>query len=321
MPMMSELSIAAGILLLWFGGEYFVRGSVGLARRLNLSELMIGLTLVGFGTSLPEMTTSISAALSGAPGLSVGNVVGSNIANILLILGVAALIHPVVCQPTAFYRDAVALTLATLAATALILFGHIGTLSGLLLFAGLAGYILLTFLQERSKDGPAGEMLAAESEAAGPVPDSLFLTLISIAGGLAGVVGGAWLLVEGATALALSWGVSKTFIGLTIVAVGTSLPELVITAVASLKKQSDVALGNIIGSNMFNLLGILGVTALVTPIDVPPDLLTLDLAVMVGATAILIITAATSFKVVRWEACILLGGYIAYNIVRAQIAI
>ncbi|MDX1383936.1 MAG: calcium/sodium antiporter [Thermoanaerobaculia bacterium] len=319
--MTAEASMVGGVLLLWLGGEYFVRGSVGLARRLGVSELMIGLTLVGFGTSLPELTTSVTAALSGAPGLTVGNVVGSNIANVLLILGLAALIRPVTSRRGAFATDAAALAVATLVAGAFILSRRITAIEGLILIAGLATFVVVVYRRERRHPGPEAIVLEGEAAAAEPVPKSGFLTAVSIVAGLAGVTAGAWLLVGGAVEVALRWGVSKTFIGLTIVAVGTSLPELVITAVASLRGRSDVALGNIMGSNMFNLLGILGVAAVLSPLEVGPELRLLDLAVMVVATALLIVTSATRLRVTRWEGGLLLGGYVIYAAVRSWLAV
>jgi len=314
-------SLLSGLLLLWLGAEGFVRGSVAVAMRLNVSQLMIGLTLVGFGTSLPELVTSVTAALAGAPGLAVGSVVGSNIANVLLILAVAALINPVSSRPDAFYRDAIALAAATVIGTAFIFFGDIGRIHGLILLAGLTAYIVLVYLAERRRPSPAGKVLADEALDLEPRPETLLSAVILVIGGLAAVIGGAWVFVLGATKLALTWGVSKTFIGLTVVAVGTSLPELVITCVASLHGRSDVALGNIIGSNIFNILAVLGVTALVTPFNVPPELKTFDLLVMLAATALLIVSAATNRRITRWEGCGLLAVYVAFAAVRAGIVV
>lgn len=314
-------SLLGGLLLLWLGGEAFVRGSVAVATRLNVSQLMIGLTLVGFGTSLPELTTSVTAALAGAPGLAVGNVVGSNIANVLLILAVAALIRPVSCRPEAFYHDAAALAAATVIGTAFIVFGYLGRLHGLILLAGLIAYFVLVYFRERTRPSPSSKKLIGEVQVVAPVPETLFRAITLVFGGLSAVVGGAWLLVAGATELALLWGVSKTFVGLTIVAVGTSLPELVITSVASLRGRSDVALGNIMGSNMFNILAVLGVTAMVAPIEVPRELEVFDLIVMLAATALLIISAATGTRVQRWEGGALLAAYVAFMAVRTTIAL
>jgi cation:H+ antiporter len=314
-------SLIGGLLLLWLGGEAFVRGSVAVAQRLNVSQLMIGLTLVGFGTSLPELVTSVTAAIDGSSGLAVGNVIGSNIANVLLIMAIAALIKPLVCRPDAFYRDATALTLATIVGTAFIFSGSVTRPDGVILLVGLAIYIALVYIRERPQPGPAGEILIGEAQVAERPPETLLRAGALVVSGLAAVVGGAWLLVNGAVELALIWGVSKTYIGLTIVAIGTSLPELVITAVASLRGRSDVALGNIMGSNMFNTLAILGVTALVEPIDVPVDLESLDIAAMLAATFLLIATAATGMRVQRWEGAALLAAYVAYMVARTGVAV
>ncbi len=313
--------LAIGVLLLWFGGEVFVRGSVAVARRFKVSQLMIGLTLVGFGTSLPELVTSVTAALDGAPGLAVGNVVGSNLANVLLILGAVAAIRPVVCDPEPFFRDAGALAVATAFATGLILFGHINRLSASILVLGLIVYIALVYRQERTKPGPAKDVLVGEAEIAETPLESLTVTTAMVIIGLASVVGGAWVLVSGATALAISWGVSRTFMGLTIVAIGTSLPELVISGVAAFRGRSDVALGNIMGSNMFNLLAILGLTSVVVPIDVPPELRLFDLATMVAATVVLIVMASTKLSISRLEGMLFLIAYMVYSGLRAHVAL
>ncbi len=315
------ISLLSGLILLWLGGEGFVRGSVAVATRLNVSQLMIGLILVGFGTSLPELMTSVTAALAGTPGLAVGNVVGSNIANVLLILAVAALVKPVNSRPEAFYRDATALAAATIMGAAFIFFGDIGRIHGLILLAGLAAYIVKVYWAERQHQSPAGKVLMGEAQVVESKSETWLMAIILVIGGLAAVIGGAWLFVSGATKLALIWGVSKTFIGLTVVAVGTSLPELVITVVASLRGRSDVALGNIIGSNMFNILGVLGVTALTAPFEVPPELSIFDLLVMLAATALLIVSAATDKRVTRWEGGGLLVGYVAYMVIRTSIAL
>ena len=311
--------LLCGLLLLWFGGNAFVRGSVGVATQLKVSQLMIGLTLVGFGTSLPELMTSVTAAVNGAPGMAVGNIVGSNIANVLLILAAAALIRPIVCQPEAFYRDAVALILGTVAGTALIFYGHIGRLLGGILLAGIVVYIMLVYRLEQRRLSHSGEIHIEEAQAASST-EALGKAIVLVIGGLCAVTLGAWLLVRGATELALVWGVSKTFIGLTIVAIGTSLPELAITGIASLRGRSDVALGNIIGSSMFNILAILGLTAIVSPLDVPPELDAFDVVVMLVATGVLIVTAATNLRVTRWEGGVLLVGYALFLFLRTKFA-
>lgn len=318
---MIPVFLVSGLVLLWLGGEFFIRGSVAVAQRLNVSQLMIGLTLVGFGTSLPELVTSVTAALTGAPGLAVGNVVGSNIANILLILGIGAMLRPVVCRPDAFTRDVTALALATALATGLIVYGQVERWHGAILLGSLIAYIFFVYRHERRDPGPAGRVLAGEAQVAEPASDSVLVASVLVIAGLTGIAGGAWLLVTGATQLAVFWEVSGTFIGLTIVALGTSLPELVVTVVASLRGRADVALGNVIGSNMFNSLAILGATSVVTPIAVPSNLRAFDLTVMVAATLLLIMTAATQMRVRQSEGALFVGAYVGYTILRTSFAL
>jgi cation:H+ antiporter len=316
---MVGLLLVAGLVVLWLGGEAFVYGSVAIANRLNVPKLVIGLTLVGFGTSLPELVTSLTAAMSGAPGLAVGNVVGSNIANALLILGVAAMIAPVACRPDGFYRDILALAVATAVGTALILHGQITRLAGIMLSLGIAAYVGLVYYQERGRHSAAGDILTAEAQVISPLPYALAFAGAMAVCGLAAVLGGAWLLVTAAIELAAQWHVSSTLIGLTIVAVGTSLPELAITVVASMRGQSDVALGNIMGSNIFNLLAILGLTAVVHPIVVPDEIGAFDVTVMSAATILILAAAATRTKLVNRQGIAMLLAYLGYAVIRARL--
>ncbi len=326
---MALLSISVGILLLWFGGTYFVRGSVAIAHRLHVSELMIGLTLVGFGTSLPELVTSMGAALSDSPGLAVGNVVGSNIANILLILGLVAFVRPFACNMASFYRDALALSAATLIGVIVILNGSIGIAHGIAMLVALTAYIAFAYVTEQKTphtDGNAASIETSPAFSSSPAaPSSSTAPRILLIGtwvvvGLAAVIAGAWLLIEGAIELATFWGVSKTFIGLTVVAVGTSVPELMITLIAALRGQSDIALGNVIGSNIFNLLGILGLTSVVTTISVPADLKAFDLAAMALAAAALIAVAGLRKHFGRVSGAVFVALYLAYTLGRTQVA-
>ncbi len=241
------LSIVLGLVLLFAGAELLVRGSVSVARRLGISPLMIGLTLVGFGTSTPELVTSLEAAFRGSLGIAVGNVVGSNIANILLILGVAALISPIVCDPQAFRRDAsVVLGSAVLLAICAIP-GVIGPAIGSGFLALLLAYVGLTYMHERRAGDASARLHETEAALADPSPYSLPAGLLFAIGGIAMTLGGAYLLVDGAIALAAAAGVSDTVIGLTVIAVGTSLPELSTSVVAAFRRQGDIALGNILG--------------------------------------------------------------------------
>ena len=310
--METALAIVAGLVLLALGGEGVVRGAVGIARRFGVSELLIGLTLVAFGTSTPELLTSVNAALAGSPGIAVGNVVGSNIGNILLIFAIVVLIRPVTIDPAAITRDGfimvgVSVLLVALAFT----FGELSRLVGAILLAGLIAYALFAYSMER-KGGPAAELHKAESHSHDPVPEPLWQSIGFALGGLGLLIIGADWLVGGAIDLAQAAGVSETVIGLTIVAVGTSLPELVASLAAALKGRSDIAFGNIVGSNIYNILGILGVTALTVPVPIPPEMGARDWIALVGAAVLLLVVAFTGRKVTRLEGVGLLGLYGVY---------
>ena len=310
--MEAGIQIVAGLALLALGGEGVVRGAVGVARRLGLSELLIGLTLVGFGTSAPELITSVDAALQGSPGIAIGNVVGSNIGNILLILALVVLIRPLTVNPAAVGRDG-ALVVAVSAVLALIalLFGELHPWIGTLLVSALVLYVFAIWRIER-RGGAAAEMHEEEGHTHDPVPQELWHSALFALGGLGLLVWGADLLVNGAITTARLAGVSETVIGLTIVAIGTSLPELVATLTAALKGRSDVAFGNIVGSNLYNILGILGVTAIIHPVAIPKDIGLVDWAVLIGSATLLMIFATTGRRVTRLEAVVLLVGYAAY---------
>lgn len=309
---MTAIELLAGMALLLIGGEALVRGAVGLAQRLGVSSLLIGLTLVGFGTSTPELVTSVLAALAGSPAIAVGNVVGSNIANILLILGLAAVVWPITCAPAAFRRDGTVVAVVTVLCTGVALTGSFGRVTGVVFLALLAGYVIHTYRSERGAPDAAGEMYAGEAGLAEPGPRHAWTAAVTALGGIALTIGGAHLLVGAAIALATSAGVSETVIGLTLVAVGTSLPELATSVIAALRRQPELAVGNILGSNIYNVLGILGVTALVRPLPVPTEILRLDLWVMLAATALLIAFAVTGWRISRREGSVFLAVYLAY---------
>jgi cation:H+ antiporter len=307
------LEIAAGMALLLGGGEALVRGAVAVARRLGVSPLIIGLTLVGYGTSTPELVASLEAALAGVPDVALGNVVGSNIANVLLILALAVLVSPVRIEPRAFRRDAVALSVSALAATGLAATGTVGRLAGLLLLALVILYTLATYRAEKARPDEWGAILEAEGELKdGSRPLAPALAAAFALGGIVATIVGAGLLIDGSVTLARGFGVSELVIGLTLVAVGTSLPELATSLVAAWRRQTELAYGNVVGSNIYNLLGILGVTALVSPLPVPVALLAFDLPVMLAATAALILFALTGWRIGRREGAVLLAGYALY---------
>ena len=311
------LQLAAGLLLLLAGGEALVRGSVAVATRLGLSPLVIGLTLVGLGTSAPELVACIEAALIGAPGLAVGNIVGSNIANILLILGISALLLPVATKREAFTRDGAVLAATTIVFVAVVtLAGAVGRGTGIAFLALLAAYLVWTYVTERRAPDAAGVRYAEEAEEVMPRGMPLWAALAFAVGGIAAVVFGADLLVRGAIEIAREVGLSETVIGLTLVAVGTSLPELATSIVAAARRHTDVAFGNVVGSNIFNVLGIAGATAIVAPFDVPAEVLRLDIWVMLATVALLAVFAVTGWRISRREGAVLLLAYVGYLLVQ-----
>lgn len=310
----SILLVLGGLVLLALGGELLVRGAVGMAARLGISPLLAGLTIVGFGTSTPELATSVQAALAGSPGIAIGNVVGSNIANILFILGLSAVILPLSVNPKSFRRDSIALGGAALLATGAVVFGFIDRLMGLGLLICLGGYVWYAYKSESAADDDECHRHEAEAEDR-PVPPStgpIILGAMIVAGLVAAIFGAGWL-VDGATVIASTAGVSESVIGLTVVAVGTSLPELIACIVAVLRKHEDVALGNIVGSNIYNIFGILGLTAVIKPIAVPAEIAGFDIWVMLGITALLIVQLRSGWKLSRIEGALLVALYIGYT--------
>lgn len=316
---MATVQLILGLLLLLAGGEALVKGSVAAAVRLGVSPLVIGLTLVGFGTSTPEMVTSVEAALIGSPGVAVGNVVGSNIANILLILGASALIRPIPTDRGALERDGTALAVSAVLLAAVTVAGGLNRWVGGIFVLLILAYTIHSYLGERKRpDTPEARLHRAEAEEEAPRRMPLWLGLVLVLAGIAAVVAGAHFLVEGALVIARSAGVSETVIGLTVVSVGTSLPELMTSVMAAIRRHGDVAFGNIVGSNIFNALGITGVTALVRPLRVPEEIVRLDIWVMLGASALLIFFATSGRRIGRREGGALLalyGGYLVLQLV------
>ena len=305
--MLTAAAIVLGLVLLYVGGELLVRGSVAVAAALGMSPLLIGITLVGFGTSTPELVTSIDAALRGLPGIAVGNVVGSNIANILLILGLGAVIAPIAFTQRALSRDVFVVALSGIAVLVLAAVGEVGRVAGIALVLALAAYLTLAQSQERTP----GRTAAAATVAAATIVNPWLSLLVAVVG-IAIVVVGAHLLVDGAVELAAFFGVSDTVVGLTVVAVGTSLPELATTVTAALRRQGDVALGNILGSCIFNVFGILGVTAIVQPLIVPAVIFRFDAWVLLATTLLLVVFAVTGRRLSRTEGIVFVAAYAAY---------
>jgi cation:H+ antiporter len=297
---LTYLFFVLGLAMLFLGGEALVRGASAVARHFHLSPMVIGLTIVGFGTSAPELLVSLQAALEGQPEISIGNVVGSNIANILLILGISALIAPLVIPGRQMWRD-LAFMLAATGILWVMLFGDTITRGhGAILVLGLLIFLGTTFFLgkvEPEPDRPEENQLKAWAN-----------TL----GGLVVLVIGARLLVDSAVEIATTFGISEAVIGLTIVAVGTSLPELATSVIAAYRKHTEIAVGNIVGSNVFNIFGILGITALVSPIPVDPRFATIDMP-WAAATAVgLAVIAFLLNGLPRIAGALLLAAYAGY---------
>ena len=303
------LFIVLALLLLFFGAEGLVRGSASIALKAGLSPLVVGLTIVAFGTSSPEMVVSVKAALSRQGDISVGNVVGSNSFNIGIILGLTALICPIPVHRQIIKIDApIALGIALLLPF-LLLNGTLGRIEGLLLFSGIIAYLWMNvFLARRQTKTKADD---CSNTAVGAVSRHWGIDIALILGGLGVLVMGSRLLVDHSVALAKAFGVSEAVIGLTIVAAGTSMPELATSVVAAVRKQPDIAIGNVVGSNVFNILGILGLASIVSPLRVS-GISTLDYATMILFTALLIPLLYTGRFLHRLEGGALLTLYAVY---------
>ena len=309
---MTYLYLAAGLLLLLTGGELLVRGAVATATRAGVSPLLIGLTLVGFGTSTPELLTSIEAAMVGSPGIAVGNVIGSNIANILLILGLAALICPLNVSRGAFYRDGAVVTVAALCGVAVCLTGQLRPAGGIALVMLLFAYIVYSYRAERVHAYVTDKPIQPAQAIPGSIDIELPLSIVLVVGGLALTMLGAHLLVTSALAIGMELGISETVLGLTVVAIGTSLPELATSVFAAFRRQPDIAFGNIVGSNIYNILGILGITAIIEPVPVPPAIARTDVWIMLAATMMLLVFSASGWRISRLEGGIFVAAYAAY---------
>lgn len=303
------LTLVFGFVLLGVGAEALVSGSSRLALRLGIAPIFIGLTIVAFGTSAPELAVSMEAALSGRSAIALGNVVGSNIANVGLILGVTALLAPTRIDSQLTRIQMPILIVVSILLWLLLLDDEIGLLDGILLSLGLVVFIVVSYRQADPQQVTAE--LALPDVSKDSALSKLPVNIAAIIGGLALLIVGSHLFVDSAVTLAQLFGVSEIFIGLTIVAVGTSVPELATSVVAALHKQPDIAVGNIVGSGVFNILGILGVTAIVSPISAL-DISVVDLAVMLVFAIALLPLARSGFVLTRMEGAMLLAGYVAY---------
>ena len=274
--------LAFGLVLLVFAGDYLVKGAAGLAENLGIPALIIGLTIVAFGTSAPELFVALQSALGGVPDIATGNVVGSNIANVLLVMGLPALFSPIHANQRGLSRNVSVMLVFTVAFMWLIADGMLARIEAAALFGGLVVFIGAQFLRARAAvEAADDEDLPGDyHDDIGETPHSATVIAVFLVGGIIGLPIAAHFTVQGASGIAATFGVSEAAIGLTIVAIGTSLPELATTLAAALRREADVALGNIIGSNIFNLAAIMGITGMVIAVPVSPDILIRDNWVM-----------------------------------------
>ncbi|HLD67110.1 MAG TPA: calcium/sodium antiporter [Pseudomonas sp.] len=317
------LYLIAGLVLLVIGAELLVRGAAKLAARFGIPPLIIGLTVVAFGTSAPETAVSVQAALSGSGDLAIGNVLGSNIANVLLILGLTALIAPLIVSRQLIRLDVPIMIGASLAVYALAWDGSLSRLEGALLFAAVLAYTAFLIRSGRQDQAAENDEFVQEF---GPQTASKarawLIDLALLGAGLGLLIGGSHLLVEGAVALARALGLSELVIGLTVIAVGTSLPELATSLLAALRGERDIAVGNIVGSNIFNLLCVLGLSALVSPLplSVSPNALAFDFPVMIAVAVACLPIFFAGYRINRWEGLLFLAYYLAYTLYLALFA-
>ena len=279
--MMPMVQTIFGLVLLLFGAEFLIRGAVNLARRLDVSPHVIGLTVVAFGTSLPELVVSMDAAWSGSPGIALGNILGSNIANLLLIGGIGACLAPILCCDKRAHRDTFVMIFATVLLVVALLTDGIARYEGAAMLVLLVAYVAYAY----RKDGDQDEAASEVEELARP-DLSMMKILLMVAGGLIGLICGGEFLVHGAVALAREFGVSESVIAITLIAFGTSVPEIATVIVAAFRRHGDVALGNIIGSNIFNILAVLGLVATTKPLALSDKVLVQQAWVMLAVTLV-----------------------------------
>lgn len=303
---MVYLVFSLGLVLLLIGGEYLVKGASDIARYYKLSPTVIGLTIVGMGTSTPELLVSLQSAAVGEPSIAIGNVIGSNITNILLTLGASAAIFPIALKFKNTWLDLVVMCIVALILWAVIMNGVISSFEGVFLLVGLLIFIYVSFKfsnQQSNKTAPEKTIKP---------PPKLLISSLKTAGGMASLLIGANLLVDSASEIARGWGVSEAIIGLTIVAIGTSLPELTANIFAAWRKESEIAFGSVVGSNAFNILGVLGTTAVVYPITVDDRFISTDIYGIFGATALLVMSIALFKGIPRWVGLLFLVLYSFY---------
>lgn len=305
------LSIGAlglGMYLLFKGGDWTIDAAVYLAKRFGISPLMIGFTIVAFGTSLPELLVSINANMAGSPGIAIGNVIGSNVANILFVVGVTSFFATLHCVPRDIMRDLIMMLVATILMMGFMLYGHISQLAGGIMITVLLSYIFWQYIMASK-----GKIVVEEVDA--PDYANIWHAVLFLFWGLLAIAGGAELLVRGAKVSATIIGVPEDVIGLSVIALGTSLPELSTCVIAAMKRQSDIVIGNILGSNVFNILMIIGATALIKPIEnsaIAPQVTALDIWIMLGVSLIFAAFLLIFKQINRTVGVLFVSGYILY---------
>ncbi|MHA1597695.1 MAG: calcium/sodium antiporter [Alphaproteobacteria bacterium] len=314
---MMYVQIIAGFVFLLGGADILVRGAVALAKKWDVSPLVIGMTIIAFGTSAPEFLVSMDAALAGSSAMALGNIIGSNLANMLLILGVAAMLKPISVKPYAMLRDGLTLLVGTLLFVWFVMDGDIGVWQGAALLGLFVFFIGHSWWRETHGSTSATDIYIHEAEEYEDSNASVRVMWMMLLAGLAGVIFGADQLVKGGVDIARAYGVSEEVIGLTMLAFGTSLPELAASVVAALRGHADVALGNVVGSNMFNTLAVVGGVAMVTPLAAPAQIVNFDLWVMLGVTVLVMPYLVGGWRLTRPVAVVFLLAYVAY--VAAQV--
>jgi cation:H+ antiporter len=307
--MFDFLQLIAGLVILLYSGQYLVKGGVQLAQYLKVSRLVIGVTVVSFGTSAPELIVSVQAALAGHPDISMGNVIGSNISNIALVLAIAAIILPIPVRSNSLKFDWPYMMVASILLYVFTINLELNFIEGFIFFLMLIGFITYSIVRSRKKDKAL--LLQEQSQKLLPLWQTLVILVISAVG----LVFGADWLVQGASNIALRMGVSERVISVSLIAFGTSVPELATSGVAAIKKESDISIGNIIGSNIFNILGVLGITGMITKIPVEdPRLVSVDIFWMLGISVLLfiLILPLKGGILRRWKGALLFLVYISY---------
>lgn len=306
------VQVTAGFVILLIAAEAMVRGAVILADKMGVSPMVIGMTVVAFGTSAPELVVSLQASLQGSPGLAIGNIVGSNIANVWLILGAACLVMPILAKPDAMPRDIILLAVGTVIFSIMCFFGEVGRVSGVVLLVIFAAFIFASYFREQDDPAVLEEHAEELAELEKGVPKSVPIAFALTVGGIVGLAFGADLLVQGGSEIARSFGVSEEVIGLTLFAFGTSLPELAASVVAAYRGHPDVAIGNVVGSNVFNMMLVGGLVAVVTGLQVPDQMVRFDIWVMLIATLMLMPVLLGKIKLNRGFAMVFFLLYVGY---------